>query len=412
MDTRCPFPVTEEHFSVCWEFVDKKFRTARIRSVIARSGGFLVHFFFLCCLIFCANGLIFLHAQGSYCRFLRELPFFLPLWQRISQTLLTPGAALVENALKLYLASCLVSALVFALWTCLIRLFYHPKKTPQPTLSYRENAALLSDLAQKARSCARRTEISASIVGTVLAVFLSFGLFFAYAFYLQDAETITRVLSLFPTSDAATNALIYVLLLYVLSDILSKPFLLISRPLYYCVFPYDLVVQAQRAALLARQEDTPAAPEALREQAVELEKISAYGKARELFLEAALLGDTLSMEHYARHCIIGRIYQPAMYWLKACAPDSGVCPTARRQYIQLKLGTRPDVHYLNFEKPKKNPFLLVLTVLWRLFWIAALLACCWVVFAYFDSLKNPGKYAELSAAVAQWLAAARNSLSK
>lgn len=413
MENIIPFPVTPESFAQCWDYVDRRRRIAMRRSVLAKVGGLVINLFFLCTLIFVCNGLIYTYLRGSYCRYLGNLAPFMTLWKPAAKLLQISGSSLAGDACKLLIAAYLVSALAFGLLSALIHLVYHPRKKEVPTLSYAENTALLAKLAHSARDHAYRTRLVTSIVATVLAIIVIVVLFFAYALDLQDAARLTRIMTTFPFPDVTINSLLYVLFLYMVSNFFSTPFLFLTRPIYYYDFPYELVIQAERAALFAREDDSSLTPEALtqqhkenaaalREQAVELEKISAYSKAKELFFTAAVAGDTAAMEHYARHCLLTRLPDSARYWLNACAAQPDASEAVKKILFQLKLGLRPDVHYLNFEKTRKNPFLVVLSVFFRLFMLVLFVLSLYYCYAYFDSIQNPGAHAQAFALLQKW----------
>lgn len=361
---------------------------------------------FLFLVIFLANGLIFQRLSGSYCKFLGSLPFFSPLWKNVADLLLSPGSALYVDILKLLLAAYLTSILVFSLLTGLILLLYHPKKAPIPTGTYAENTKLLAQKAQEARQHSYSTQINTSIVGTVIAVVVVFVLLFAYAFHLQDASQLISFLTIFPSNDASVNCLLYVIVLYYISDKLSSLLLFMTRPLYRYTFPYEQVIQAERAALFAREDDPNLTEEALtaqrkanaathREEALELEKERAYSKAKQLFFSAAIAGDPPGMEHYARHCLLTRMKNSARYWLEKCNSGPEPSKEAKRMYLRLRLGLQPNVCYLGMEKPKKSVIKILFTVLWRLLIIAITVAVCYAGYILYDSTQNPDTYARV-----------------
>ena len=348
------FPVTGETFSQCWNYVDNLRRNAQRKAAVAKVGGFLTNFFFLFFLLFLINGLIVTHAEGSYCQYLMQIGWFGAAWNRIGSLLLQPGAALWQDGIKLLVSAYVAGILFFALLTGLILAVYHPRKKAVPALSHPENTALLEKLALDARDQAYKTQIVTSRVAMVLTIIAAFALFFGYCFVLQDADMVTALLTLFPTKDAATNALLYVLAAYCLIDWVSSLLLLVTRFLYRCDFPYTLIDETATAALLAREEyaglDGNALAEkaeALREEALNLEKEGGYRPAKERLYQAALLGDVCAMEHYARHCLILHLPDSALYWLDKCIASDTASKEALSMRRRMRFGLRHNVEYLH-----------------------------------------------------------------
>lgn len=421
MGKQNPFPVTEDNFFQCWEYVDKRRRAARVKSVISKIGGFVVNLVFLLLLVLIACGLIHDRIGGTFGAFVETL-FFFPQWQQVTALLLKPDATLWADIGTLLLADYVVSAAVFALLAALVWLLYHPRKEKLPTGTYEENTALLLKKAQEGRDCCYKTHLNPSIVASVLTVFFSFGMFFAYAIYLQDAAAITRLLTIFPTEDPQTNSLLYVLVLYKVCDVVCSVLLFITRPLYRYDFPYELVVQAQRGTIYAREQDGGLSPEELeakykslavqiREDALEMEKIAAYGKAKEMFLEAAVLSDVPAMENYARLCLLSRMNDSARYWLKKCVSTEEASRDAKRMLLRLRLGLRHNVEYRKPEEAPptvgakiKNVLLAVITVIWKVFILALLIACILLCITLFKASTDPSAYDALPTSLAELMA--------
>ena len=85
--------------------------------------------------------------------------------------------------------------------------------------------------------------------------------------------------------------------------------------------------------------------EAKRVEALEYEQYGNYSLAKQLFKEAAEMGDALAMDNYARHCLIAGNRSEAVRWLQK-AVDSGEADADARAILQaLKDGKNIDVHY-------------------------------------------------------------------
>ena len=356
MKQQFPFPISEETLQPCWEYMDRRRRHIRVRSITAKFGGFLSNLVFLFCLLFSVNGLILRHFSGSYCFYLRELSFFMGPWKKVS-TLLIPGASLESDLVRLLLLSYLAAIAVFLIVFLLDTALYHPRKRSVPQEPYPESAQQLAALTKEAWAQTFKTHISSSVVSILLLIIAAFVLFFGYTFYLEDATIAQSLLSRFPTSDMGTNSVLYVFFAYILGHFLCLPVVLLTRPLYYSRLDYDLVANAEAAALFAgeptegmtedailqRRRDN-AAP--LREEAIHAEEKNGYRIAKELFLKAALGGDVPAMEHYARHCLLDHRKAPARYWLDKAAASGEISPEGKNMRWRLKLGMNLNVGYL------------------------------------------------------------------
>ena len=99
---------------------------------------------------------------------------------------------------------------------------------------------------------------------------------------------------------------------------------------------------AEAAERAARQRDIAIAK---RVEALEYEQYGNYSLAKQLFKEAAEMGDALAMDNYARHCLIAGNRNEAIRWLQK-AVDSGEADSDAKAILQaLKDGKNIDVHY-------------------------------------------------------------------
>jgi len=400
MKPGAPFPITEENFPQCWEYVDACRRKARCRSAMARIGGFLTMLFFLLLLIFLANGLVCDRLQGSYCSFLKTLPGFLPLWKAISGFLLKAGDSLAGDLIRLAVFGYAASALVFCILAGVIRLLYHPKKAAVPEGAFADITAALEKAAQEARSYADKSHIVTSAIAVVLSIAAAFLLLFAYMFQLQNAAVVTQALSRFPSNDVSVNCLLYVLAAYLVCDRLGSLLLLITRPVYRYDFPMEYVVQTQTAALTAREpvQDT----DVLLVDAITAEKEGSYNSANALFRKAALLGNSTAMEHYGRHCLLKHMPDTARYWLDKSDACGNSSSSLKKMRLRMNLRLQPKVEYL---KPDQAPastgqkvlgFLRTgIKVLWRLLILGIFALCIMIMFVLFKDSSDPGYQPEL-----------------
>lgn len=392
MKTTVPFPLTGENFDQCWEAVDLLRCKARRKAALARIGGYFSVQMFLLSVLFMAQGMIYDRLSGSYCDFLASLPGFLPVWEKISG-LLTPESPIWKDIAVLAAVSYGIGILVFLAFAGIIMALCHPRRKKRPEGSFEEKAEALALIAEEAREYSAKTRITVSPAATVITVFAAFILLFAYMFQIQDAAAITRVLGSFPFRDVSVNCLLYVLIAYILCGWICEPLLLMTRPLYRFVFPMDYVVQAQAAALLAKEGAPDAA--AIRDAAILQEKEGAYNTAQKQLHKAALLGDAAAMEHYARHCLLKRMNDSARYWLDRAIAANG-SPSAKRMRLRLQLGMH---HKAAFLKPEQAPptagrkmlkgLAATVKLLWRVLILALLAVTIWLMAAFFRTSTDP-----------------------
>lgn len=396
------FPVTPENYSQCWDSMDSLRRKARRSAAIARIGGYFAVQLFLISVLFLAHGVIFERLDGSYCDFLAALPGFLPLWNKISN-LLTPGNPIWKDIAILAVIAYGFGIVVFLGFAGLVTLLYHPRQKKLPEGAFEENTEALAAITEEARVYSVKTKIVASPIATVVTVFAAFVLLFAYMFKIQDPAAVTRVLGQFPFQDISVNCLLYVLLAYILCGWICEPLLLVTRPLYRFNFPMDYVVQAQSAALLAKEGPLDAA--AIREEAIAEEKKGFFSEARKLLRKAALLGDAAAMEHYARHCLLARMNDSARYWLDRCIAQSNSA-SAKKMRLRLRLGLKHNAAYLKADQAPPSTGKKVLTgfaaagkLLWRVLILAVLAGTIWLMVIFFQASTDPGYQVQIPEAL-------------
>lgn len=347
MENPNPFPITEENFPQCWDYVDKRRRTARKKARIFKTGSFLSGLTFLLLVIYSGHGLLYTYLNGKYCEFLAWVPYFSDSWQIVSSTLLNPEAPWYINLLPLLLASYSAADLVFLAVALVLLLLYHPlkKKLPQEG-TQQEKAKQMTLQASKAYWSARQIKAHTSTVCIVLLYVSLAWIFMLFTFYMEDAFEVRSMLSVSWSNSAELNLnliIIGICAVYAPFDYLRS--LIVYLPLRYSI-PYSFVVDVERYYVLSNCKESQS-PEQLREQALELEGHSAYAKAKELLLQAACLGDVPAMEHYARHCLIAKQEPAARYWLEACTASGQASPEAEKMLKRMKWHLKHKARYLN-----------------------------------------------------------------
>lgn len=410
MKSSLPFSIGRDTFPQCWDYVDKCRRRAKRNAAIAKTGGFLVTLFFFLSLLFLGCGLLYTHVSGSFRAFWEAVPCF-PMWQKAAAAVLKEGAGLPEEIGRVLVLSYLASAVVFALIAAVFHLIYHPRKFPVPTGSYAENAALLAKKAQDARDYSYQTRISASVIATVLSIIALVMVFFAYMIYTEDAAAIAKLLGSFPTSDISTNCLLFILLLYLLCGITSGILIFITRPLYRCHFPYDLLVQTQKEALMAQPDAQQLTDgiSALREEALILERTGAYNMAMDMLHKAAVCGDVPAMEHYARHCLLKRMNDSARYWLKRSISSGSASRQTKAMLLRLTLRMHHNTEYLKPEEAPlttgaklKRALAATISIVWKLFLLSLFAALLLGMYLFFASYSHPEILDKLPEGAAQF----------
>lgn len=77
-----------------------------------------------------------------------------------------------------------------------------------------------------------------------------------------------------------------------------------------------------------------------------MEKLCAYGKAKELYAQAAHSGNADAMEHYARHWLIMNAKDPARYWLQKCVDTRNASQGAVKNLRRMKWGRKAAPKYI------------------------------------------------------------------
>lgn len=412
-----PFPVNRENINICWTYLDALRRKSRLKAAISVIGGFFSNLTLLLCLIIAANALLWLRFEGTYHAFLNTLPGFPALMELLNSFILSPGDSAAVQALKLVGTTYAAAIGVFILIALVIRFLYHPLKKQLPEGTYPEQTTALATAAREARTYSYKTRLSTSIFAMIIAIVAAVVLLLAYIVYSGDAEKMIAMLSIFPTRDYPANCLLYVLAGYFLSGTVSWVMLVLTRWIYRYEFPYDLVVQAEAAAIVAPEDTESLSQEeqaakrresaaALREEALALELEHAYARAKALLLNAALCGDVPAMEHYARLCLLDHMNDSARYWLDRCMESGEATPEAQAMLKRMKLKLR---HNVSHRRPPEAPLtkgqlaqqklLQTLRVLWRIFILLLMVAAVAGLVVLFKNNFDIRVFADLSEAL-------------
>ncbi len=370
-----PSPITQENFSKAWSLTDSIRRKARKKYYIGKIACTFSNLVFSIMMLLACNGLIYDHATGSYCRFLREVPFLLSIWRRTGGSFV-PREGLLFHALVLFAAICITCFLFCVMVALAVTALYHPLKRKIPTGSVKDNAERLHFLAKEARQHSARSSGGGALLGSILFVLGQFILIAMY--WVTTTEQTEEIIEFFTRfimdlleplliSESVYNTIqgnmlapgmmLFCVGIFLAYTLLNQFHTLSVRFLYRCPVPYSFVAQAEYYAVFAGDDTSGLTREEAeaqrreqaagkREEALALERIHAHGKAKALLAEAAHGGDIPAMEHYARHWLIAQAKDPARYWLQRCVDSGQASKDAVKTLRRLKWRRRVQASYL------------------------------------------------------------------
>lgn len=373
-----PSPIIRDSFTETWQSVDHTRRTAKKKYMTGKISTFFSNMVFAAFILIVGNGLIHDHLKGSYCRFLESIPYFLSLWGKAKAILLKPTWSIVLQIvvplLAVYVACFAVCGLLVLLTTAL----YHPFRKKLPEFTPKENASQLLTMARDARRYSRRSGTSGTLLWSLIFAAIQFAVFALYiVIELKTADALLVIV---------TDPFMKLIAPYIqsfselqqlsLRDSVIFPMLMLGSLGLYLIYaflnlihtksvqfmyrynvPYSFVAEVERYYTFAdeangelTEEEITAkriqAAEAIRTEALELERIGAYGKAKELLAIAAHSGDSAAMEHYARHWLIAGAKDPARYWLQKCVDTGNAGEYTTKTLRRLKWHLRVRASYL------------------------------------------------------------------
>lgn len=347
-------PIAADNFAENWTLVDKQRRIAKKKYVTGKVASFFSNMVFAILAVIISNGLICDHLTGSYCRFLKKVPYLLTIWDQIKALILKPDFNL---ALQIAVPLCCTYAVCFLVcgaFVLIVTALYHPFKRKLPTSTAKENASQMLDMARSARGYSRRTGANGSLFWGLVFMMIQFAIVALYwLIELKDMDTIFNIIiapvmnllepyisgiSSFQRMSlemaiAMPSTMIFIFGIYLTYAFANHLHALSVQFMYKYHIPYSFVADVEyyytfadektegmtEEEIMAKRKETA---EAKRIQALDLERICAYGKAKELLAEAAHGGDSTAMEHYGRHWLIIGARDPGRYWLQKCV-DTG-----------------------------------------------------------------------------------------
>lgn len=369
-------PITAENFEENWNIVDSERRTAKKKYIMTKVASFFSNMVLTVLTLFAVNGLIHDHMSGSYCDFLETIPYLLPTWEKVSGFFLKPDQSWQVQVLLTALVVFAVSFLVCGLFVLIVLAIYHPFKRPLPTLTNKENAEQMLSMARDARRFANRSGDRGNAFWAMIFMIAQFALVALYA--LIGLGTVDSMMQVF-TAPFMKLIASYVKDEFMFVNVQSSMFLpavmleclgmylayaligtihaLTVNIMYRYKVPYGFVAEAEYHHVFADEETGEMTPEEIQAKRVEtaqewlskgleMEKISAYGKAKEFYAQAAHSGNAEAMEHYARHWLVMNAKDPARYWLQKCVATGNASETAVKNLRRLKWRRKVQAKYI------------------------------------------------------------------
>lgn len=352
-----------------WSLVDTVRRTAKKKYITAQFASFFSNLVFAAMTLVAGNGLLCEGVGGGYRNAMQHIPQLLLLWERLSGLYrhLCPNFAvlIVVTALLLYSVCFCVNALLVLLVTAV----YHPRPMAFPEEETQAATQKLLGLARDSRRYSLRIDGSnGAMVWSLLFMLAQLVVFTVYVIAelgnvgaLMELVTKPAMTLLEPvlTSEMAyygtQNALftpsiaLFVLGLYFVYAAANRLHMLSVQFLFVYRVPYSFVAQAEYLHIFNGQEADTAADNGPRllAEALEFERLGAYGKAMQLLAEAAHSGNCDAMEHYARHWLVAGSPDPAKYWLeKYVAQSDSPTSQAVQNLRRLRWRKRVQAAYL------------------------------------------------------------------
>lgn len=369
-------PISLENLQENWEIVDHHRRTAKKKYITTRVAAFFSNMVLTVMTLFCANGLIHDHFSGSYSRFLGEIPYLIPYWKIFSGYFLKPGQSMLTQFLLTALVVFLLCFLVCGLFTLLVLAIYHPRRITMPDSGAAEKSAQLLTMARDARRYANRSGDRGSAFWALVFILLQFALVSMYV--LVEIGTLTGIMELstgfimkwlepyiqndFTFGNVqfalfAPAVMLECMALYLGYALIGTIHAFTVQFMYRYKVPYSFVAQVEYFHVFADEEPENLTKEELEakraEQAIEIireaaqmEKLGAYGRAKELYAKAAHSGHPGAMEHYARFWLIANAKDPGRYWLEKCVATGNASLTAIKNLKRLKWHRSVKVTYI------------------------------------------------------------------
>lgn len=373
-----PNPIVPENFPASWQNVDAQRKIAKKKYVTSRTASFFSNMSFAVLILIVGNGLIHDHLEGGYCAFLEDIPHFLTVWETVKSLILRPDWNIALQIAVPVLLLYGVCFLICGIFVLLVTAVYKPRSQKLPDGNVKENAGRLLAMARDARRYSRKTVANGSMLWALIFMMLQFmliALYWLLALENNDAvftliiSPVMKLLEPFIADVTMTQRasiemalftpclMLFCLGIYIVYAFLNQVHALSVQFMYKYNVPYSFVADVEYYYTFADEDTTGMTEEEIitrrresaqtkRTEGLEMEKLGAYGRAKELLSQAAHSGDAEAMAHYARHWLIAQAKDPAKYWLQKCVDTGEAGEYAVKTLRKLKWHLRVRAAYL------------------------------------------------------------------
>lgn len=346
-----PESVTKENFEDVKDYmlatskkVERKYLT---RKIITPLGNFL---FMLISLVL-VYGAIYTTSSADEMVAFEKTAFMTDAWNVFSGLFPIDGLEWYYYWLILVAAAFIIPFAVSAVIAIIVSLTVHPKTDGDFEGTDAQKAKKLYELT---KSVSSKTSYSGSSNALCSILFiLAFCAFLVYSFLVLETEfSISMLLGLVVV--VAILFFVYGLIISFsqsINSVLCKTesvagLVSASEKYWLSVDPEEVErrrLEEERRIAEAASRKERAAEKRIR--GLECESAGRYATAKQLFKEAAEMGDALGMDNYARHCLIEGKRSDAIYWLQK-AVDTGETDYETRELLHaLKSGKNINAHY-------------------------------------------------------------------
>lgn len=369
-------PITADNFAENWNIVDSERRTAKKKTATTKVASFFSNMVLAVLTLFAANGLIHDTMRGSYCDFLERIPYFLPVWERCSGYFLKPGQSWQVQVALAALVVYGICFLVCGLFVLMVMAIYHPFKRPLPTGTPKENAEQMLTMARDARRYANRSGDQGNLFWALIFILAQVCIIALYCVVAVGDAGLMMEIATAPfmklIAPFMKNELMYAnaqmslfmpammlecLALYLAYAFICNIHAMTVQFMYRYKVPYSFVAEVEYHHVFADEETGELTPEEIQAKraetaqewlakGLEMERLCAYGKAKELYAQAAHSGNAEAMEHYARHWLIMNAKDPAKYWLQKCVDTGNASQTAGKNLRRMKWRRKVAAKYI------------------------------------------------------------------
>lgn len=348
-------PVTDANWTDCWKYVERKYGQAKRSFLIGKLVGILGELAFLICMLFITIGGIYTANIPVINEFLDSIPHLIPLWEKFCGFLFKPGMAGYVKVILVFLSAYAVPLALCIALTVLVYILYHPI-AKKPGEDIKQNASTMAERAQKAKRFCNRAKNNIATACDILYLVLIAALFTVIILAnLGKTDVVKTVSEIFPIDNVMVVTFV-VFAVFCCYSVFDNIFCQITKWLFFCKIPHSLLADTARFRLYAGESNEGVSEEELaakyladakekRAKALELEKDGEFARAKLQLLEAALAGDPVAMDNYARHCIIARHNEEAIYWLQRCVETGEADEVTVKRLKDMKRGRHVTVTY-------------------------------------------------------------------